>query len=276
MMKSITLSAELTPGVTARLLNYFFPGLFLAAFVLVGLKTVGSIPALDQTGWPEALLVLAATGSLVKAMSGQLPFQNVLLASVIVGLIGGFVQTIGTLTAFPFGPCFYTDRAGPRLFNVLPWVIPFLWIIAILTSRGVARLVLRPWRKTRVYGFWVIGLTTALTLALDLGLEPFATRTSHYWRRQPTQFPFDWFGTPLTHFVGWLLTTLLILIFTTPVLISKKPGNPLPDYHPLVVWILINLLFIAGALAHQLWPAAAFSLLASLMIAVFAIRGARR
>jgi len=69
-------------------------------------------------------------------------------------------------------------------------------VVTILNSRGVARLILRPWRKTRRYGFWLIGLTAALALVFDLGLEPFATRVKSYWLWSPTKLGLSWYGAP--------------------------------------------------------------------------------
>ena len=93
---------------------------------------------------------------------------------------GGILHGLGAATAIPFGPFTYTNAAGPRIFGVLAWPITALWIIAILNSRGVARLILRPWRKIRTYGFWLIGITAVLTVLFDVALEPFATRVKHF------------------------------------------------------------------------------------------------
>jgi uncharacterized membrane protein len=95
-----------------------------------------------------------------------------------------------------------------------------------------------------------------------------------YWLWTPTRFPFDWYGAPVTNFVGWVVTALLILAFASPSLIRKKPVKSPPDYHPLLVWTLLNLLFVTGAFSLQLWFAAGFSALASIVAIIFAIRGA--
>jgi len=154
--------------------------------------------------------------------------------------------------------------------------VPIIWVAVIFASRGVARLILRPWRKTQTYGFRLIGLTTLLVVLLDAGLEPFATRVKHYWFWNPTKLKFDWYTTPWINFVGWAFTTLLILAVATPSLINKKPvQQPAPDYFPLAVWLLMNLLFATGAAAHQLWPALGLISIISIAVAVFAIRGAR-
>jgi uncharacterized membrane protein len=121
-----------------------------------------------------------------------------------------------------------------------------------------------------------MGLTTLLVVLFDVGLEPFATRVQRYWFWHPTKLRFDWYTTPWINFFGWAVTTLLILAFATPFLINKKPmAPPPPDYSPLVVWLLPMLLFATGAAIQQLWPALGVIALISIIVAVFAIRGAR-
>jgi len=251
-------------------------GLFVASVVLVAAETLGAIRLPEKTGWPEAALVLSAAGTTLLSLSRQLPGQNVLLAAAVIGLIGGFAHTLSALRAIPFGPCLFTSAAGPRLLDTLPWWVPLVWIVAILNSRGVAQLILRPWRKTRIYGFRLIGLTVVLALVFDLGLEPFATRVHGFCLWEPTRLNLNWCGTPLTNFLGWIATALLILAFAMPALINKKPVEFPPDYQPLIVWTLVNLLFATGAAAHQLWFAAMLGLGATLAAAALAVRGPRR
>ena len=250
--------------------------LFLLQFTLVWARLWLPWPLFGHARWPEGLLVVLTTAALLAALTRQLPGQNVMLASVMIALIAGGVQSLGALTAIPFGPYVYTESIGQPLFHPLPWVVPVVWLAVILASRGVARLTLRPWRKTRTYGFRLIGLTTLLVVLLDVGLEPFATQVKHYWFWNPTKLRFDWYTAPWINFFGWAVTTLLILAFATPSLINKKPmQQPPPDYSPLVVWLLFNLLFATGAAVHQLWPALGVISLISVSVAVFAVRGGR-
>ena len=265
-------SRPVNPKLTAP---WVCSGLSLVFLGLVVAETLGALRVPGPAGWPEAGLVLAVTASTLISLSRRLPGQNVLLAAAIMAVIGGLVQAVGAWTAIPFGPFVYTPTAGSRLLDTLPWWIPFVWVIVILNSRGVARLMLRPWRKTRTYGFWLIGLTTALCVLFDAGLEPFAGRVKGYWLWSPTRLGASWYGAPVSNFAGGALTVLLILAFATPALINKSPVKHPPDYHPLVLWCLLNLLFVTGAIAHQLWPAAAFSLAAVAVTLVFAVRGAR-
>jgi uncharacterized membrane protein len=258
-----------------KVAQHVLVGLFAIAIGIGILRILLSfqLPVTDGS-WDAIMLLLALITTLV-SLAGQLPTQNVLLAAVVIGAIGGGIHALGAFTGIPFGPVIYTPHDGSLMFNALPWFMPLLWIIVILNSRGVARLILRPWRKLRVYGYWLMGITTVLTLIFTLGLEPFATHLRHYWLWNPTKLPVDWYGTPLTNFLGWLVTALLILAFSTPSLMKKKPTKSHPEYHPLVVWFSANLLFIAGALSQHLVTAAIVSGVACLAVIPFAVRGAR-
>jgi uncharacterized membrane protein len=222
------------------------------------------------------VLVLAATATILASLCRQLPGQNTLLASIDIAAIAGAILTLGALTGFPFGPFVYDNAMGPRLFSVLPWAAPLIWIVAVLSSRCVARLILRRWRRTPNYGLWLIGLTALLVVLLDFGLEPFATQVLHLWHWHPVPICLAWYSTPCTNFLGWAVTALLVLALATPALINKRPSpQPPPDSHPLLVWFLTNLLFASGAMVHRLWAAALLGLAVSLGVAALALWGAR-
>lgn len=268
-------SSPKTVADGSQILHGIFFMLFVGAFGWVWLKTLHVLNLSGTSGWPEALMVLTAGLTTLVSLSRQLPGQNVLLAATIIALIAGVAQAVGAITGIPFGPYLYTDFAGPKMFKLLPWSIPAVWIIIILNARGVARLILRPWRKSRLYGFRLIGVTAALTLVFDFGLEPFATQVNEYWLWQPTKLGLNWQGAPLSNFLGWLVTALLILAFATPVLINKSHKKFPTDYHPLMMWLLLSGMFLTGILQHQLWLAAGVVALTTLISAVMAIHGAR-
>ncbi len=250
-------------------------GLFLVAIALLIARTLGVLRLPLDKGLCDSIVLILAVASTLVSLAGQLPAQNVGLAAAIVASMGGVIHMIGALTGIPFGPVTYTSASGVKLFGVLPWFLPLLWVLIILNARGVARLILRPWRKLRVYGYWLIGLTAVLTLVFILGFEPFATRVRDYWIWQPTKLAVDWYGTPLTDFLGWVVAALLILGFSTPALMKKRPSKSYPEYHPLIVWLAIQILFIAGAWSQHLTTAAAAGAVACVLVIPFAVRGAR-
>jgi len=234
-------------------------------------------PMEQKNGWVAALFLITSTIATVLAQSRQLPSLKVLLATAIIGGIGGAVHWVGAATNLPFGPFTFSEQTGPQLFRKLTWAMPWLWIVIVLNARGVARLILKPWRKTKTYGFWIIGVTTLLVVALALALDPFATHVAHYWFWLPTKFPYTWLGMPWSNALGWALTTLLLLAFITPLLINRgsRSRKLPPDYHPLIVWWLLLILFGVGAGLERLWVASVFCAATAIVASIFAIRGAR-
>jgi uncharacterized membrane protein len=254
-----------------RLLAILLAVFFVAALVM--LWTFANLPV--KPGWPDALLLSLAAAGTVVALARQLPWQNALWTAFIIALIGGAAHLFGAVAKIPFGPFVFGPETGPSLFRTLPWAIPLLWIVAILNSRGVARLILRPWRKTRTYGFRLIGFTAALTALFDFALDPFASHVKHYWLWTLTKFPITWQGAPLVNFLGWAFVSLFILAFITPMLINKNPVRRPADFHPLGIWLGAFLLFALASTLNGLWLAAAADAVIGGITAVFAIRGAQ-
>ena len=262
------------PGRWARTIHFV---LFILFLICAGgwlLRLLG-LPMAERWRWAEALIPVAAAATTLAALARWLPAQNVLLAAALIALIGGGVQTLGAVTGIPFGACTYTDSAGRRVFDILPWPMPLMWVVVVFNARGVGRLILRPWRRTSTYGFRLIALTCVFAVVFDLALEPFASKVCRYWIWQTPETVLAWHTAPWTNFLGWFTTALFILTFITPCLINKKPVRRPPDYHPLVVWLLLNLIFATGTATHGLWSAAVFTLLANILVTVFAVRGAR-
>jgi uncharacterized membrane protein len=259
------------PASTAKNLFWMLNALLGVAFIME-LSAPRLASALDG-----ATIVLAAVAS-VAALHRQLPLQNVLPAALIAALIGGIAHGLSANPnlAIPFGPVIFNPASGAKMFNAIPWTIPLLWVIAIFNARGVARLILRPWRKVKNYGYWLIGLTCVLAVAFDFALEPFAGHVKHFWFWQHTKIPVTWQGATLLNFVSWAFVTLLIMLFATPSLIRKQPGkSSAPDLHPLVLWLGALLLFAVGSAEVGLWwPVAADALIAA-VTTVFAVRGAK-
>jgi uncharacterized membrane protein len=225
--------------------------------------------------WVEALLAVTALVTTLLALALRLPLQNVILAGISIASLATGVLAIGAATGTPFGPIVYSDELGGRVFDVVPWPLPLLWVVLIINARGVARLVMRPWRKTNFYGFWVIGIACALIALFALGFEPFAVQVKSYWIWQTARGTSGWFRAPWVDFLGWFLAALAITALSIPWLINKHPVKQPMEYQPLIVWLLINLWPAVGNAAHGLWLPVFVTLAASAVATGYAIRGAR-
>lgn len=223
----------------------------------------------------DAVLVLAATGSTLAALWRRLPLQNVLTVAFGVALIGGGLSALGAKTGLPFGPYILGSGIGPVSFKSVSWVMPLIWIVIVLNSRGVARLILRPWRKNKTYGYKVIGVTALLVLLFTVAFDPFASRVKHCWIWLPSALKLTWQGAPLANFLTWGAVTLLILLVTTPWLVVKKPRQKRgADIYPFGVWLGGLVLFAIGCAANGIWAPVVVNAVIGPGVAVFAIRGA--
>ena len=259
-----------SPASTSRYLFWALNAL-LGTAGFVELAKPHLSPAFDAV-----TIALAAMAS-IAALNRQLPLQNVLPVALITAVFGGVAHGLSACSgvSLPLGPVMFNSAAGARIFNFVPWTIPLIWIVAIFNARGVGRLILRPWRKVKTYGFWLIGLTAVLAVAFDLALEPYAWHVKGFWRWSPTKIAVTWEGTTLLNFVGWIFISLLIMAFATPSMIRKQPGNPSkPDLHPLFLWLGAFVIFAAGCASAGLGVAFGVDAAILVVTTVFAVRGA--
>jgi uncharacterized membrane protein len=247
---------------------------FLVCFAVDWVALLLGVSFSEQWRWLEGLFWLLAAATSLVGIARRLPAQNVLVVATFIAAISLTILVVGEKTRIPFGPRVYSDGLGGKIFGV-PWPMPFLWLVVVVNSRGLARLLLRPWRKTTYYGFWVIGQAGLLAVLFDTGLEPFATSARHYWIWETHVHVPSWYSAPWVNFLGWFVTTLGILAFTTPWLINKQPIKQPTDYHPLVLWLLLNVYFATGNALQHLWLAVVFSLGANALVTAYAVRGAR-
>jgi uncharacterized membrane protein len=251
-----------------------WPQYLLLLLTLVAASATFYFP-FGETSNLDALVLLLATACSIAILARQLPLQSVLFAAFITAFIGGAAHGLSARTGLPFGPLIFDATAGPKLFNIVPTVVPLVWIIALFNSRGVARLMLRPWRRVKTYGFLFMGLTAALALAFDLALEPYA-HVKHLWRWQPTMITVTWCGATPLSFLVWGAVSLLILVIIMPYLIRKQPGNPsAPDFTPLALWLGAIILFSANAAQAGLWTAVGLNVVIAGSAALFSWRGAK-
>lgn len=249
--------------------------IFLVLWAVNGALVLLKIEPPRDAAWPEALLALSATATLLVGLNRRLPLQNVVLSTLMIAAFSGLLAAVNAKTGIPYGPRVFQDAAGWQILEGVPWSLLCLWIVAIVSSRGVARLIVRPWRKTKAYGFWVIGLTNLLALIFDFGLEPHAGAARRYWTWHVRSSVPEWYGAPWVNFLGWAVTLLGILFLTTPWLINKQPVKQPTDYHPLLVWLLLNVYLATSNWVHGCEAAAVLGVTAGFVAAVFAIRGGR-
>lgn len=248
---------------------------FVLAWLVDCVVLVLRIELSSEVKWMEALLPVTAAVTTLTGLARRLPLQNVLMAAALIYGIAAGITAVGAFSGIPFGPIFYSDVLGDPLLAQVPWTVPLLWMVLIVNGRGVARLIMRPWRKTNYYGFWVIGLTCLLVVLFDLCLEPFAIHVKGYWLWLNAKTSLTWYTAPLANFLGWFISVLGIVVFSIPWLINKQPVKQATDYHPLVIWLFLSGWLMTGMIREELWLAVGLTVVGNGMAAVYAVRGAR-
>jgi len=179
-------------------------------------------------GWFHVFISIAFLVTIIN-QSHFLPKQNVLALVCLISFLSSAAYLLVGTTCFPLGRLLRDDPAELRFFHRPPWTVPLIWVIAVLTSRDLARLVLRPWREAANYGWRVIGMTILLVILFNASLaNPLILSRA--------------FGINVAVIA---LTTLLILGALTPWLIQKKPApQPKPDFVPVIIWLFTLVVLI--------------------------------
>lgn len=248
---------------------------FLLVLVINGVIGALTLRHIAAAPWLNQLILPATALTCLAGLARRLPAQNVAMVGAVLAGLGWAVGCLEAGTGLPFGPLHFSDAFGIRLLGGVPWPYPFLWIAVVITGRGMARLILRPYRKTTYYGFWVIGLATFLAVAFDFCLEPFAAGAGGWWEWETSRFTGTWHGAPWVNFLGWAVAHGLFIAFVTPWLINKQPVKQPMDFHPLSVWIALHGLVLIGNASQGRWSAAGAGLLVAGITSGFAVRGAR-
>jgi uncharacterized membrane protein len=209
------------------------------------------LPGSASLCW-EGFFAVLATATTLAGLARRLPAQNVITAAALVAAMSGILEVTSAKTGIPLGKIVYGDNLGPKIFGLLPWPVPLIWIVVVLNARGTAQRILQPWRQKENYGLWVIGLACALAMGFDLGFEPFAVVIRQYWKWTAGVGGPAWYHVPWVNFLGWAVGYLVILVATTPWLINKTPVATPPDDHPLAMWLFLNIFFAVQDVAHRL------------------------
>jgi putative membrane protein len=175
-----------------------------------------------------------------------------LLAFAWVAVVSGIIESIGTLSGFPFGNYSYTEAFGPRLFGLLPLAIPLAWWLLLMP---VFRL-LESFRQGSSSVF--VALIAFFVTAVDFVIEPVAVAIKGYWIWHDGGF---YYGVPLTNFVGWILTAGILSVGLNRLLPRSDPFCMLPTRQHAWLLILVLLFFIVVLLRDGIYPPVVLGLL---------------
>ncbi len=163
-----------------------------------------------------------------------------LSAFAAVYLVSLGSELMGTGWGVPFGPYAYTTLLGPKLFGLVPPLIPVSWFAVSWASWVIAR--------QRTSGIRAILLGTTLLIAWDLLLDPAMSKVNHYWFWREAG---SYYGMPLLNLFGWGVTGLVLFS-----ILSKIAAEPKSTVSFAVWAYAINFALPLGfCILHQYWLA---------------------
>lgn len=120
------------------------------------------------------------------------------LTLLALSLFAVGIETFAVKTGVPYGRFQYGPKIGGKLFDAVPWTVPFAWTPLLLGAMQLS------WRAGRVW--WKTLLSAALWLTFfDLVLDPGAV-SQKFWAYLP---PGAYYGVPLSNYGGWLLSGVI-------------------------------------------------------------------
>jgi putative membrane protein len=192
----------------------------------------------------------------------------------------------GTATGFPFGAYGYSDLLGHKIAGLVPFNIPTSWFYMLVASLAICGRLLPAADSGKSKWWWALVGGAVLT-AWDVSMDPAMVKTAHWLWRVPDlssrsaleQFigtPF-FFGMPLTNWLGWLLTGILVArVMLAIVPPTVWAGRVSPSRFPLLLYAVNGVLPIAICFRQDMLLAGVLGTLAMAIPLALALRAERR
>jgi putative membrane protein len=161
---------------------------FGAAFFAVRFP---GVPGASAGSYISSLLIaLPALAALV----AHLGPRRAAAAALVVSAFAYAIESVGVATGFPYGPFSYGDALGPKLFGLVPYLLPVTYVPLVIGAAAAA------WGPGRLASRIIIA---ALLLVLTDGvLDPGATALGFWTWIEGGPY----YGVPLVNSAGWLLS----------------------------------------------------------------------
>jgi putative membrane protein len=195
-------------------------------------------------------------------------------------------ELAGTSTGFPFGEYGYSDRLGYKVAGLVPFNIPTSWFYMLVASIAICGRLLPATDDAKSKWWWALVAGVVLT-AWDVSMDPAMVKTAHWIWNVPdlsSRSTFErfigapfFFGMPLTNWLGWLLTGVLVaramLAIVPPSAWARAVS---PHWLPLVLYGVNGLLPVAICFAQDMVLAGVLGSIAMLVPLALALRAGRR
>lgn len=143
--------------------------------------------------------------------------------TIIVAAIAFFLslgaELLGTYTGLPFGVYYYTQALGYKILDLVPYNIPTSWFYMLVACFAICARLLPAKDDATSRWWWALNCGLLLT-AWDVVMDPAMVKTAHWlwnvpdlsgapaWQRFIGEPIF--YGMPITNWLGWLLTGIVV------------------------------------------------------------------
>jgi uncharacterized membrane protein len=200
----------------------------LWVLTMVSLPVMGWIMGEDYLLRGISIGVLMQVTAVLVILYNQWGLRRSAITFVMVTFLSYSAELIGSHTGIPFGKYHYTAVLQPQLAGV-PLLIPLAWMMMMPPAWAVARLITG--KSGRALSFIIVS-ALAFT-AWDLFLDPQMVG----WGFWQWEIPGQYFGIPLSNYLGWFLVSALLTFIVNPL---EIPAGALSLVY-LLTWALQSL-----------------------------------
>lgn len=174
-----------------------------------------------------ATVYVAAAAAVTHAVHAY-GFRYASLYLLITWSFGSIIEVLGANTGWPFGQYSYSTSLGFQIAGV-PLVVPFAWVMMAHPILVAARSLNERW--SILIAAW--GL-----MAWDIFLDPLMVDAGHWTWERSTPHLIGVSDIPLSNFLGWLLSGLVLFFILDLVLLKERrsPGSKRGPVGLLVLW----------------------------------------
>ena len=182
--------------------------ILLELFIVVSIYVlIRALVGLSFQILPTILLSLLGFSFALMHASTRQGWKNAFLFLGLTVVFSLLFESVGVATGWVYGGYHYTADFGPRIFDLIPYLIPVNWFMMLYPSYVMAERIFpgegNGWKQ------W-LGIAAAggvMMTAWDLVMDPLMVSRGHWvWERAGA-----FFGIPIQNYFGWWLTSFTIL-----------------------------------------------------------------
>ncbi len=237
--------------------------------------------ALGYAWGGQTTVVLGALAGILHAM-GKLGTRTGLTIFAVSFVVSLGSELLGTYTGLPFGVYSYSGLLGYKILDLVPFNIPTSWFFMLYASLAICGRILQAKDDSTSRWYWALIAGLVLT-AWDVSMDPAMVKTVHWMWSIPDLSAASafqqfigremFYGMPLTNWLGWLLTGIIVARLMLAIVPPSKWASAVaPSRFPLVLYGVNGLLPIAICFRQDMFWAGLLGFIAMAIPLGLAIR----